>query len=52
VLGCKVEHDKFGTGEITKLEGISPNEKATILFEEIGEKVLILRFAKLRIVGN
>jgi len=50
VLGCKVEHDKFGTGEITKLEGISPNEKATILFEEIGEKVLILRFAKLRIV--
>jgi DNA helicase-2/ATP-dependent DNA helicase PcrA len=52
VLGCKVEHDKFGTGEITKLEGISPNEKATIVFEEIGEKVLILRFAKLRIVGN
>ena len=52
VLGCKVEHDKFGTGEITKLEGISPNEKATIVFEEIGEKVLILRFAKLRIVES
>ena len=50
VLGCRVEHEKFGQGEITKLEGSSPNEKATIQFENAGEKTLILRFAKLKIV--
>lgn len=45
-----VEHQRFGKGEIIKIEGIGSNKMALVLFDEIGEKQLLLRFAKLRIV--
>ncbi len=45
-----VEHQRFGKGEIIKIEGIGSNKTAFVLFDEIGEKQLLLRFAKLRIV--
>ncbi|MFN8245569.1 MAG: 3'-5' exonuclease [Ferruginibacter sp.] len=48
--GQKVEHQKFGFGEIKKLEGASHNPIATILFELNGEKKIMLNYAKLRIV--
>ena len=46
--GMVVEHQRFGKGTVTKLEGSNEPEKATINFEEFGEKTLVLKFAKLR----
>ena len=50
VEGIRVRHLRFGKGVITKIEGESPNQKATIQFDEIGEKQLLLKFAKLMIL--
>ncbi|MBT8327834.1 MAG: ATP-dependent DNA helicase, partial [Bacteroidia bacterium] len=46
--GMQVEHQRFGKGKVTKLEGKNGPEKATIDFLEFGEKTLVLKFAKLR----
>lgn len=49
--GQRVEHQKFGFGNITKLEINGAERKAHILFEKgIGEKVLLLSFAKLMVI--
>ncbi|GHB45753.1 ATP-dependent helicase [Mongoliitalea lutea] len=48
--GMKVEHPKFGFGLVQKIEIEGINKKATIVFDNFGEKVLLLSFAKLRIV--
>jgi len=48
--GIEVEHEKFGKGKVLNLEGDGPNRKATIFFPGIGQKQLLLRFARLRIV--
>ncbi len=45
-----VEHARFGRGVVKKMEGAFPNQKATILFDSSGEKMLILKFAKLKII--
>lgn len=50
--GMDVEHQRFGFGKVTSLDGQKDDIKATILFKELGEKQLLLRFAKLRIVKN
>ncbi|MDA3821222.1 MAG: ATP-binding domain-containing protein, partial [Bacteroidales bacterium] len=49
-IGMKVEHPRFGIGAVVELEGSSPNTKATDNFP-IGKKQLLLKFAKLRVVG-
>lgn len=49
--GNKVEHQKFGFGDVVKLEGASHNPIATINFEMNGEKKIMLNYAKLRIVS-
>jgi DNA helicase-2/ATP-dependent DNA helicase PcrA len=48
--GMTVEHQRFGVGEIVKIEGMGSNKKATVDFPNIGKKHLLLKFAKLRIV--
>jgi DNA helicase II / ATP-dependent DNA helicase PcrA len=48
--GQKVEHQKFGFGEVIKMEGSSHNPVATIKFEFNGEKKIMLNYAKLMIV--
>ena len=48
--GQKVEHQKFGFGEVTKMEGAAHNPVATVRFEHNGEKKIMLNYAKLRIV--
>jgi DNA helicase-2/ATP-dependent DNA helicase PcrA len=45
-----VEHEKFGKGKVIKIEGRSPDLKATIFFPSAGQKQLLLRFAKLQVV--
>ncbi|GAA3927443.1 ATP-dependent helicase [Hymenobacter algoricola] len=49
--GQRVEHPKFGFGAVTKLEKQDGSVKAIIQFEEVGEKTLLLSFAKLRVVS-
>ncbi len=48
--GQRVEHQKFGFGEIIKMEGAAHNPIATIEFELNGEKKIMLNYAKLRII--
>ncbi len=49
-VGNKVEHQKFGFGEVIKMEGSAHNPIATVKFELNGEKKIMLNYAKLRIV--
>lgn len=49
-VGMEVEHERFGFGKVVNLEGNRPDVKATIFFKELGQKQLLLKFAKLRIV--
>jgi len=51
-VGMEVEHERFGFGKVVHLEGNKPDIKATIFFKELGQKQLLLKFAKLRIVNN
>jgi DNA helicase-2/ATP-dependent DNA helicase PcrA len=44
-----VEHQRFGIGKVLKLEGEGDNRKALIEFEGLGQKTLVLKFAKLMI---
>ena len=48
--GQKVEHQKFGFGDVTKMEGAAHNPIATVVFELNGEKKIMLNYAKLRIL--
>jgi DNA helicase II / ATP-dependent DNA helicase PcrA len=48
--GQKVEHQKFGFGEVIKMEGSAHNPIATVKFDLNGEKKIMLNYAKLRIV--
>ena len=47
IAGDWVLHDKFGKGQISVLEGNWPETKANILFENVGQKSLLLKFARL-----
>ncbi|NEN24524.1 UvrD-helicase domain-containing protein [Cryomorpha ignava] len=47
VAGSQVVHAKFGKGKVLNVEGESPNEKATVFFPSVGQKQLLLKFAKL-----
>ena len=50
-VGNRVEHTKFGRGEVLSLEGSGPNKKAEIRFGSVGVKKLLLQFAKLKIIS-
>jgi len=47
--GMRIEHQKFGFGKISTVEDVGPNRKAHIVFETVGEKTLMLSFAKLMV---
>jgi DNA helicase-2/ATP-dependent DNA helicase PcrA len=49
--GQKVEHQKFGFGEVIKMEGAAHNPIATVKFEHNGEKKIMLNYAKLKIIN-
>ena len=48
-VGCKVQHDRFGLGIVTAIEGKGIDIKATVNFENVGQKQLLLRFAKIKV---
>ncbi|MGA0896418.1 MAG: ATP-dependent helicase [Flavobacteriaceae bacterium] len=47
--GMEVEHARFGSGVVERIEGDRNNKKAVIAFQGFGKKNLLLRFAKLKI---
>jgi DNA helicase II / ATP-dependent DNA helicase PcrA len=50
--GDKVEHQKFGFGEVIRMEGSAHNPIATVNFKLGGEKKIMLNYAKLRIIKD
>ena len=50
-VGAIVQHERFGVGEVLTTEGVGENAKATIKFQNAGMKTLLLKFAKLKIIG-
>ena len=48
--GQLIEHERFGLGEVIKVEGTGDNAKATIHFKNAGDKQLLLRFARFKVV--
>jgi DNA helicase II / ATP-dependent DNA helicase PcrA len=50
-VGMQVLHERFGVGKVIELEGAFPDLKATVFFKDAGQKSLLLKFAKLKIVS-
>lgn len=50
MVGYNVEHDRFGKGKVTKIDGQGADKKATIFFPHHGAKTVLLRFANLKVV--
>ena len=46
--GQRIEHNRFGPGTILDLSGVAPEMKAKIRFDHHGEKLLLLKYAKIR----
>lgn len=49
-VGDMVQHQRFGRGVVAEIEGEGQNQKAKVNFDNIGTKVLVLKFAKMRIL--
>ncbi len=49
-VGAKVEHESFGLGKVLQLAGTGESAKAVVLFENVGAKNLMLKYAKLRLL--
>ena len=50
-VGCPVEHAKFGRGKVSALEDTMNGAKATVLFDTEGAKTLLLKYARLKVIG-
>ena len=46
-VGDHIEHNRFGAGKVLEISGNIPELKARILFEKYGEKLLLLKYAKI-----
>lgn len=49
--GAIIEHQRFGIGEVVKMEGRGENLKITVNFRHAGQKILLAKFAKFNIIG-
>ncbi|MEO8087640.1 MAG: ATP-dependent DNA helicase, partial [Bacteroidota bacterium] len=50
-VGMEVEHQRFGVGKVLLVEGNAADKKALIFFQGIGQKQLLLKFARLKILS-
>jgi DNA helicase-2/ATP-dependent DNA helicase PcrA len=48
--GMMVEHERFGQGKVLQVEGEGSNRKATVFFPAVGQKQLLLKFARLKVL--
>lgn len=51
-VGQTIEHERFGIGEVVRIEGTGDNCKATVRFRNVGEKQLLLKFARFKIMNQ
>jgi len=51
-VGDRVEHDHFGYGFVERLQGSGINARATVDFQAVGQKVLLVQYANLRVIGR
>ena len=49
--GNVIEHERFGIGNVLRVEGSGENVKATVAFRNAGTKQLLLKFARYKIIG-
>ncbi|MDF4203310.1 3'-5' exonuclease [Maribacter sp. SA7] len=49
--GSLINHTRFGRGKVVKIEGAGNDRKAEIMFDKGDIKKLLLRFAKLEVLG-
>lgn len=49
--GNIIEHERFGIGNVIRVEGTGENTKATVEFKNIGTKQLLLKFARFKVIG-
>jgi DNA helicase-2/ATP-dependent DNA helicase PcrA len=47
--GQRIEHNRFGFGKILEITGNVPDLKAKVVFDDYGEKILLLKYAKIRL---
>jgi len=47
-----VAHPRFGNGKVLQIEGDVNNRMATVFFKDAGNKQLLLKFAKLKIIKD
>ncbi|WP_321332064.1 UvrD-helicase domain-containing protein [uncultured Bacteroides sp.] len=50
-VGQIIEHERFGIGEVIQVVGEGDNAKAVIHFRNAGEKNLLLRFARFKVIN-
>ena len=50
-VGNVIEHERFGIGEVVNVVGAGENCKATVRFQNAGEKQLLLKFARFKVIG-
>ncbi len=50
-VGNIIEHERFGLGEVMKVDGVGDNCKAVVKFRNAGEKQLLLKFARFKVIG-
>lgn len=50
-VGNVIEHERFGIGDVLKVEGTGDNCKATVKFRNAGEKQLLLKYARFKVIG-
>ena len=49
-IGNVIEHERFGIGEVINIVGAGDNCKATVRFRNAGEKQLLLKFARFKVI--
>ena len=49
-VGQRIQHERFGIGEVLKVEGRGDNMKATVQFQNAGTKQLLLKFARFTVI--
>lgn len=52
IPGIEVEHNRFGKGKVISVEGVGASKKAAVFFKNIGQKQLLLKYAKLKILDK
>ncbi len=49
-IDMTVQHQRFGIGQVKQIEGSGENAKASVVFKNFGQKQLLLKYAKLKIL--